>query len=446
MTEQIVAIVGRPNVGKSTFFNRLCGGRTAIVEDTPGVTRDRIFGDTEWLNYKFTLVDTGGIEPESDHTIFIQMRRQAELAIEAADVILFFVDAKAGLVAADYQVADMLRRSDKPVIIAVNKADNPEDEQSLYDFYALGIGDIYPISSSQGLGFGELLDAVVSYFPEPTEEDETIDEDKPLSIALVGKPNVGKSSLTNRILGEDRSIVSNIPGTTRDAIDTYFEQDGNKYIIIDTAGMRKKSRIDDGSIERYSVIRSLMAVRRADVCLVLIDAEEGISEQDVKIAGYVHEEGKPVVIVVNKWDAVEKDTHTIEKYNNDLAVALSFMPYAPKIYISAKSGQRVSKLFPLIHSVYENGSRRISTGLLNDCIREAITASEPPTDHGRRLKIYYATQVSVLPPTFVLFVNDAKLMHFSYKRYLENYLRKTFEFSGTPVHIIIRERDEKGEV
>lgn len=443
MTEQIVAIVGRPNVGKSTFFNRLCGKRTAIVEDTPGVTRDRLFGDAEWLNYRFTLIDTGGIEPASEDVILVQMRRQAELAVDAADVILFFVDAKEGIVSSDYQVADILRRSDKPVLVVVNKVDSQKDEESLFDFYALGIGEVFGISCAQGLGLGDLLDEVVRYF-KPVDKEEQLGE-KPLQIALVGKPNVGKSSLTNRILGEERTIVSNIPGTTRDAIDTPFTKDGKDYVIIDTAGMRKKSRIADSSIERYSVIRSLMAVRRADVVVVMLDAEQGITEQDVKIAGYVHEEGKPVVIAVNKWDAIEKNTYTVEAYNKSISQAIAFMSYAPKLYISAKTGLRIDKLFALIHQCHENGSRRITTGLLNDCIREAITASEPPTDKGRRLKIYYTTQVAVLPPTFVLFVNDQTLLHFSYRRYLENYLRKTFAFSGTAIRILARERNEKGE-
>ena len=439
MARPLVAIVGRPNVGKSTFFNRMCGKQSAIVEDTPGVTRDRIFGETEWLNHKFTLVDTGGIEPTSEDVILKQMRRQAELAIEACDVILFFVDAKQGLVPADHQVAEMLRRSDKPVVVVVNKVETSDDKDMVYDFYSLGLGDICSISSSQGLGFGDLLDEVVKHFPAHDGEE---DESEVMHIALVGKPNVGKSSLTNKILGTERVIVSDIPGTTRDAIDTPFTRDGRDYVIIDTAGMRKKGRIEDGSIERYSVIRSLAAVRRADVCIVLIDAKEGITEQDVKIAGYVHEEGKPVIIAVNKWDAVEKDTFTIEKYKKDIACDLAFMSYAPSIYISALTGQRLGKLFELVDKVYNNSQRRITTGLLNDCLREAVTAVEPPSDRGRRLKIFYATQATSAPPTFVLFVNDAKLMHFSYLRYLENYFRKTFDFSGTPIRFIVRQRDE----
>lgn len=440
MAKPLVAIVGRPNVGKSTFFNRMCGKRTAIVEDTPGVTRDRIFEDAEWLNYQFTLVDTGGIEPASEDIILQQMKRQAELAIEACDVILFFVDAKDGLVAADHEVAEMLRKADKPVIVVVNKTETQRDQEMLYDFYALGIGEVYAISSAQGLGIGDLLDEVVKHFDPVEEEGEA---ERPKYVALVGKPNVGKSSLTNRILGHQRSIVSDIPGTTRDAIDTPFSREGKPYVIIDTAGMRKKSRIEDKTVERYSVIRSLAAVRRADIVVVLIDAQEGISEQDVKIAGYVHEEGKPVVIAINKWDAVEKDTFTIEEYNKKIRSELSFMAYAPRLYISAKTGQRIDKLFLLIDQAYENANQRIGTGILNDCIREAVTAVEPPSDHGRRLKLYYATQVSVAPPTFVLFVNEAGLMHFSYQRYLENFLRKSFDFSGTPIRILIRERKER---
>ena len=437
MAKPLVAIVGRPNVGKSTLFNKICKRRIAIIEDTPGVTRDRIFQDAEWLGYQFVLVDTGGIEPESEDIILAQMRRQAEMAMEAADVILFLTDAKAGLVSADYEVADMLRRTDKPVVLAVNKVENKHDQESVYDFYNLGIGTVHEISAEQSLGLGDLLDEIVSYFDrvQEPEEDATY-------IAIVGKPNVGKSSLANKILGQQRSIVSDIPGTTRDAIDTPFYRDGKKYILTDTAGLRKKGKIERDSVERYSVIRSLAAVRRADIVLTLIDAEQGITEQDVKIAGYVDEEGKPSIIVVNKWDAVEKDTYTIEKYKKDIEVDLAFMTYAPQIYISAKTGQRVDKLFPLMEQCLENANRRISTGLLNDCIREAIAAAEPPTSGGRRLRIYYATQVSTCPPTFVLFVNDVKLMHYSYERYLKNYLRKTFDFSGTPIRMMVRNRNE----
>lgn len=434
----LVAIVGRPNVGKSTFFNKICGKRKAIVEDTPGVTRDRIFEDAEWLTHKFTMVDTGGIELSSDDVLLKQMRLQAELAMEAADVILFFVDAKSGLVSADDEVAGMLRRTEKPVIVVVNKAENKKDNEAVIDFYSLGIGEVFAISAAQGLGLGDLLDEIVKHF---TTVDVEHEEEAVTSVAIVGKPNVGKSSLTNRILGHERCIVSDIPGTTRDAIDTALVRDGRKYIITDTAGMRKKSRIEDESIERYSVIRSLAAVRRSDVAVVLIDAEEGITEQDVKIAGYVVEEGRPVVIAVNKWDAIDKDTFTVEEYNKRILTELSFMTYAPRLYISAKTGQRIDKLFMLIDQVSENANRRITTGLLNDCIRDAMTAVEPPSDKGKRLKLFYATQIGVVPPTFALFVNDIELMHFSYKRYLENYLRKTFDFSGTPIRILIRERE-----
>lgn len=442
MAKPLVAIVGRPNVGKSTFFNRICKRRVAIVENIPGVTRDRIFEDAEWLNHSFTMVDTGGIEPKSEDVILKQMRLQAELAMEAADVILFFVDAKEGLVAADFEVAEMLRRTKKPVIVVVNKVETQTDEEAVYDFYQLGIGEVFAISSSQGLGLGDLLDEVVAHFGEAGAEQE---EEEACYVAFVGKPNVGKSSITNKILGQERSIVSDIPGTTRDAIDSVFYRDGKKYVLTDTAGMRKKARIEDESIERYSVIRSLASVRRANVVVVMIDANEGITEQDVKIAGYVHDEGKAVIIAVNKWDAIEKDTYTIESYNKKIAAELSFMPYAPKIYISAKTGQRVDKLFTLVDRVYENAKRRISTGLLNDCLRDAVTAVEPPSDKGRRLKIFYGSQVAVAPPTFVLFVNSKPLMHFSYQRYLENFFRKSFDFSGTPIRILIRERgEEKG--
>jgi len=440
MSKPLVAIVGRPNVGKSTLFNKICRRRIAIIEDTPGVTRDRIFQDAEWLGYQFTLVDTGGIEPDNDDIILQQMRRQAELAIEAADVILFLTDAKSGLVSADYEVAEMLRRTDKPVVLAVNKVENKADKEMVYDFYNLGIGAVHEISAEQSLGLGDLLDEIVSYFDKVEEPDE-----EATYIAIVGKPNVGKSSLSNKILGQPRSIVSDIAGTTRDAIDTPFYRDGKKYVITDTAGMRKKGKIERDSIERYSVIRSLAAVRRADVVITMIDAEEGITEQDVKIAGYVDDEGKPSIIAVNKWDAIEKDTYTIEKYKKEIENDLAFMTYAPQIYISAQTGQRVDKLFPMIDMCLENANRRISTGLLNDCIREAIASVEPPSSGGRRLRIYYATQVSTCPPTFVLFVNDTKLMHYSYERYLKNYLRKTFDFTGTPIRMMIRNRNEKDE-
>ncbi len=442
MAKPLIAIVGRPNVGKSTFFNRITGTKLAIIEDTPGVTRDRIFADAEWLGREFTLIDTGGIDTVTEDVILKQMRMQAELAIDSAQLILFFVDGKTGITAEDYEVAKMLRKSYKPVIVVVNKVDNRRDEDNIYDFYELGLGEVVGISSTQGLGLGDLLDEMMNYIEDYDDEDEG---DR-IKIALVGKPNVGKSSLSNKILGYERTIVSNIPGTTRDAIDSNFDRDGEKYTIIDTAGMRKKARIDDKSIERYSVIRSLGAVRRADVAVVMIDATEGITEQDVKVAGYVTDEGKPVLIAVNKWDAVEKDTFTIEEYNKKIRTELAFMPYARTIYISAETGQRVEKLFELIHEAVANNHKRIKTGVLNDCLRDAIMAVEPPTDKGRRLKIYYVTQAAVKPPTFIVFVNDVALMHFSYKRYLENFLRKTFDFTGTPIRIIIRQRDEeKGE-
>jgi len=441
MTKPLVAIVGRPNVGKSTFFNRITGQRTAIIEDTPGVTRDRIYGDGEWLGREFTLVDTGGIDLNAEDAILAQMREQAGIAIDSADVILYFVDAKQGLISEDYEVAELLRRAAKPVITVVNKADNPKDEMSSYDFYALGLGEVMPISAGQGLGIGDLLDEVIGYFGEYEQEDTG----ETFKIAFVGKPNVGKSSLTNKILGEQRTIVSDVPGTTRDAIDTDFEKGGVKYTLIDTAGMRKKGRIGDDTIERYSVIRTLGAIRRADAVVLMIDATEGISEQDVKIAGYVDYEGKPCVIAVNKWDAVEKDTHTSDRFDKIIDTQLAFMPYAKRVYLSALTGQRIEKLFDLVREAKENGEKRITTGLLNDCVRDAVTAVQPPSSKGRRLKVFYATQASVRPPTFILFVNESELMHFSYKRYLENYFRKTFDFSGTPIRFVVRQRNESGE-
>lgn len=438
----LVAIVGRPNVGKSTLFNRLIGHRIAIVEDTPGVTRDRIYADAEWLDYAFTLIDTGGIEPESEDKIAIQMRRQAELAIETADVILFIVDGREGMTSADNEVAEMLRKSKKPVVLAVNKVDAQKFADSAYEFYALGIGDPIPISASQGLNLGDLLDEVVRDFPKAEE----LDTEPRINIAVVGKPNVGKSSLVNALLGEERTIVSDIPGTTRDSVDTPFERNGRRYTIVDTAGIRRKRSVEDESIERYSVIRSLAAVRRADVVLIVCDATEGISEQGVRIAGYAHEEGKPSVLLVNKWDLIEKDTHTIEKFKKDLSVDLAFMSYVPMLFLSAKTGQRVDKVLTLVNDVYDQSVRRITTGTLNDIVGEAITVNEPPSDKGRRLRIYYATQASIQPPTFILFVNDEKLVHFSYQRYLENYLRKSFGLDGTPIRLIFRTRGEnKGD-
>jgi len=436
MAKPLVAIVGRPNVGKSTFFNRVAGRRIAIVEDTPGVTRDRLYADAEWLGRTFTMIDTGGIDPDATAVIPKQMRLQAQLAVDIAQVILFFVDAKQGLVSGDEEIGEMLRRSGKPVIVVVNKADNAKDEQSAFDFYGLGVGPVFAVSSAQGLGLGDLLDEVISHFDEFDAEEET----DALKIAVVGRPNAGKSSLVNRIIGETRTIVSDEAGTTRDAIDVPFERNGQKYILIDTAGIRKKARIDDKSIERYSVIRALAAVRRADVVVVMVDATEGIAEQDVKIAGFVHEEGKPCVVAVNKWDAVEKDTHTVNTFDKNITSDLAFMRYAQTVYISALTGQRMDKLLTMLLAARENSMRRITTGLLNECISEAVTATEPPSDKGRRLKVYYATQVSVSPPHFVIFVNDEKLMHFSYMRYLENYLRKSFDFSGTPISLTARNK------
>ena len=439
MSKPLVAIVGRPNVGKSTLFNKLIGRRLSIVEDTPGVTRDRIYADAEWLTHSFTLIDTGGIEPESEDIIAVQMRRQAELAIETADVIVFLVDGREGMTAADEEVAAMLRKSNKPVVLAVNKLDAPKFNDAIYEFYALGLGDPVIISAGQGLGLGDMLDEVCAHFPEETEEEG----EHPLNIAVVGKPNVGKSSLVNAILGEERCIVSNIPGTTRDAVDTPFTVDGTPYVLVDTAGIRRKRSVEDETIERYSVIRSLAAVRRADVVLIVVDAEQGLSEQDVKIAGYVHEEGKPSVLVVNKWDLIEKDTNTMNKFKKDMQVDLAFMDYVPFLFISAKTGQRVNRLLSMARESYDQSVRRITTGTLNDIVNEAISMTEPPAMSGKRLKIYYATEVSVQPPTFVIFVNDEKLVHFSYKRYMENYFRKTFGFQGTPIQIIFRNRGKE---
>lgn len=439
MSKPLVAIVGRPNVGKSTLFNKLIGRRLSIVEDTPGVTRDRIYADAEWLTHSFTLIDTGGIEPESEDIIAVQMRRQAELAIETADVIVFLVDGREGMTAADEEVAAMLRRSNKPVVLAVNKLDAPKFNDAIYEFYALGLGDPIIISAGQGLGLGDMLDEVCAHFPEETEEEG----EHPLNIAVVGKPNVGKSSLVNAILGEERCIVSNIPGTTRDAVDTPFTVDGTPFVLVDTAGIRRKRSVEDETIERYSVIRSLAAVRRADVVLIVVDAEQGLSEQDVKIAGYVHEEGKPSVLVVNKWDLIEKDTNTMNKFKKDMQVDLAFMDYVPFLFISAKTGQRVNKLLSAAKESYAQSVRRITTGTLNDIVNEAVSMTEPPAMSGKRLKIYYATEVSVQPPTFVIFVNDEALVHFSYKRYMENYFRKTFGFAGTPIKIIFRNRGKE---
>ena len=441
MSKPLVAVVGRPNVGKSTFFNKIAGKRISIVEDTPGVTRDRIYADCEWLNHKFTLIDTGGIEPRTDDILLKQMRRQAEVAIDTCDVILFFTDGRAGLTANDEDVATMLRRSGKPVILVVNKVDFPEMTDTIYDFYALGLGEPFAISSTNMLGLGDLLDEVVAHFPEDAAVSD--EEEHTINIAVVGRPNVGKSSLVNRILGQERSMVSDIAGTTRDAIDTAFVRDGQRFNIIDTAGIRRKRAIEEESIERYSIVRALAAVRRCDVALIVINAEDGVTEQDTKVAGYVHEEGKAAIIVVNKWDAVEKDTNTLESYRKKVIEDLKFMDYAPVLFISALTGQRVPKVLETVRSVYEQTSRRITTGLLNDVLADATAALQPPFTAGRHLKIYYATQQSVCPPTFVFFVNDEKLMHFAYQRYLENQFRKAFGFEGTPLKFILRQKTQK---
>ena len=435
----IVAIVGRPNVGKSTLVNRLAGKRVSIVKDTPGVTRDRIYAEAEWLGRPYTLIDTGGIEPKTDNQMLQYMREQALTAIDTADVIIFITDGRTGLTDADLEVGNMLRRSKKPVVIAVNKLDNMKDVSSIYEFYELGLGDPYPISAEQMQGVGDLLDAVVAYFPP---EDENEEEEEILHIAVIGKPNTGKSSLINRLLGEERVIVSDMAGTTRDAIDTRVTFEGRDYIFIDTAGIRRHSKIKE-SIEHYSVLRAVTAVERCDIAIVMIDATEGLTEQDAKIAGIAHDNGKGVIVAVNKWDAIEKDDKTMYQFIRDIDATLSFMPYAEKMFISAKTGQRVNQLFETIDSVAENQSLRVQTGVLNDILYDAMAMFQPPSDKGKRLKIFYMTQVSVKPPTFVLFVNDAELMHFSYKRYLENRLRDAFGFHGTPIRFIIRERGEK---
>lgn len=441
MSKPLVAIVGKPNVGKSTFFNKVCGSRISIVSDEPGVTRDRIYADAEWLGRKFTIVDTGGIQFKSDDIMFKHIKQQAEIAVDLADVILFFCDYKTGLTSEDYDVANLLRKSNKPVIMVVNKVDNFSNAD-LSDFYSLGLGDLYPIAAEQKQGIGDLFDDVISYFPE---SDEDYYDDDVIKIAVVGKPNAGKSSLTNKILGYDRTIVSDIAGTTRDAIDTPFEYKGRKYVIIDTAGMRRKRSIDDDTVEQYSVMRSLNAVRRADVCLIVMDANEGLSEQDVKIAGFIHEEGKPSVVVVNKWDLVEKDTHTVEKFKKQLSCDLAFMDYFRYITVSALTGQRVSKLMDEVNYVYAKSTFRCTTGMLNDVVADAVRAVEPPAISGRRAKIKYVTQPTTQPPTFVVFVNDASLVHFSYRRYLENYIRRAFTLDGTPIRLVFRDGTDKDE-
>lgn len=441
MSKPIVAIVGRPNVGKSTLFNVLAGQKISIVKETPGVTRDRIYADVEWLGKRFTLIDTGGIEPDSSDVILSQMRAQAQIAIDTADVIIFLTDVRQGVVDADSKVADMLRRSKKPVALAVNKVDNQKFDVDVYEFYNLGMGDPLPISASGKLGLGELLDRVIESFPEGAGEDEESDIPR---IAIIGKPNVGKSSIVNKILGQDRVIVSDIAGTTRDAVDTKVKRAGQEYVLIDTAGLRRKSKVRE-DLERYSVIRAVTAVERADVAMIVIDAAEGITEQDAKIAGIAHEKGKGVIVAVNKWDKVEKDEKTIYRHTERIRQVLSFMPYAKIIFISAKTGQRLSRLFETIDTVIQNHALRIQTGVLNEILTEAVALQQPPSDKGKRLKIYYMTQVSVKPPTFVLFVNSKKLMHFSYTRYLENRVRDAFGFEGTPLRFLIRERKEMGK-
>lgn len=437
MSKPLVAIVGRPNVGKSTFFNRIVGQRISIVEDTPGVTRDRLYADAEWCGHSFTLIDTGGLEIKSEDVMWSHIRAQAQIAVETADVIVFMLDGKTGLTHEDYEVAAYLRKSRKPILLVVNKLDNNE-QHLLYDFYELGLGEPIGISAGQAKGLGDVLDEIVKL----TGKYETEEKEEALKIAVVGKPNAGKSSLVNKLLGYDRVIVSDIAGTTRDAIDTRIKIGDKEYILIDTAGIRRKRSVEE-DLEQYSVMRSLGAVRRADVCLIVIDSSEELSEQDVKIAGYVHEQGKPSIVVMNKWDVVEKDTYTIEKYNRKLKEELKFMDYFIPTYVSAKTGKRVDNLIKLAERAYENASRRISTGLLNDVLREAILTNEPPSKNGKRLKIYYVTEVSANPPTFVIFVNDDTLMHFSYRRYLENALRRSFDFEGTPVRLIIRNKNEK---
>ena len=442
MSKPVVAIVGRPNVGKSTLFNVIAGDTISIVKDTPGVTRDRIYADCTWLDMNFTLIDTGGIEPESRDIILSQMREQAEIAISTADVIIFIVDVRQGLQDADSKVADMLRRSRKPVVLAVNKVDSmAKFGNDVYEFYNLGIGDPIPVSAASRLGIGDLLDEVAKHFDAEKMEEE--EDDRP-RIAVVGKPNVGKSSLINKLLGENRVIVSDIAGTTRDAVDTEIIHNGTPYVFIDTAGIRRKSKIKE-ELERYSIIRTVTAVERADIVVVLIDAAEGVTEQDAKIAGIAHERGKGVIVAVNKWDAVEKDDKTIYQYTNKLKEVLSFMPYAEYIFISAATGQRLGKLFDLIDAVRQNQNLRVATGVHNEIITEAVAMQQPPSDKGKRLKIYYGTQVAVKPPTFVIFVNNKELMHFSYTRYLENQIRSAFGFRGTPLKFLIRERKAKDQ-
>jgi len=439
LAKPVVAVVGRPNVGKSTFFNYLCGRRISIVEETPGVTRDRIYAEIEWRNRKFTLIDTGGIEPYSEDKILQQMRRQAEVAVEMADVIVFMVDAKGGMTASDKEVATMLRKSQKPVILVANKVDRiGEPPAEIYEFYNLAMGDVLTVSSLHGLGMGDLLDEIFKYFPE---DDGGEYDDNIIKVAVIGKPNSGKSSLINRLVGEERVIVSDIPGTTRDAIDTLVEDGDDKYVFIDTAGIRRQSKVTE-NIEKYSVLRAWTAIERADVCVIMIDAQDGVTEQDSKIAGYAHEQGKASIIVVNKWDLMEKETGTLEEYRKTVLENLGFMQYAPILFISVKTGQRVNKLLETVKSVYYHASQRISTGMLNDLLNEATAMVQPPSDKGKRLKLFYATQSAIKPPTFVIFVNNMELFHYSYERYIENQLRKSFGFVGTPIRFIHREREK----
>ena len=442
MAKPLVAIVGRPNVGKSMLFNKLTGKRLSIVEDTPGVTRDRLYAQAEWRGRTFDLVDTGGIEPGTDNQILSFMREQAEIAIAAATVIVFVCDIRTGMTAADQEVAGMLQRSRKPVVLAVNKVDSTgHTNPDIYEFYNLGLGDPYPVSAVHGHGTGDLLDACFEHFPPEYEEEA---EDDVIKVAIIGKPNVGKSSLVNRILGQERVIVSDVAGTTRDAVDSYFEKDGQKYLIIDTAGMRKKSKVDD-RVEKFSVLRATMAIERSDVCAIMIDAQEGVTEQDTKVAGLAHDAGKACIIVVNKWDAIEKDGKTMQRMEEDVRRDLSYMTYAPVLFLSALTGQRVEKLFGLIDSVVNQAAMRIPTGVLNQVLADAQARVQPPTDKGKRLKIYYMTQIGVKPPHFVIFCNDAQLFHFSYRRYLENQIRATFGLTGTPVRITIRQKGDKEE-
>ena len=439
MSKPIAAIVGRPNVGKSTLFNMLAGERISIVEDTPGVTRDRIYADINWLNYQFTLMDTGGIEPDTNNKMLAHMREQAMIAIDMADVVLFVVDVKQGVVDADYKVADMLRRAGKKIILVVNKVDNFQKlEADVYEFYNLGIGDPHPISSIAKLGIGDMLDELVAAFPENNEDFE---DERP-RVAVVGKPNVGKSSLINKLLGQNRVIVSDIAGTTRDAIDTAVTWNGREYVFIDTAGLRRKNKIKE-DIERYSILRTVSAVERADVVMLMIDAVEGVTEQDAKIAGIAHDRGRGMIILVNKWDAVEKDNNSVKQFTNKIRTTLSFLPYAEILFVSAKTGQRLPRMFETLDAVIQNHSMRIATGVVNEILMDAVAMQQPPSDKGRRLKVFYMTQVSVKPPTFVIFVNDKRLMHFSYTRYIENKVREAFGFAGTPLKFIIRERKEK---